>query len=213
MGKVSEFVLAPILKACAKSGSIRNLVTKIVADPKKAAMLLVFTQVAKDAFACIFYTTQSLRNKEIPKDKRKFVAALDLSNGILMTASQYTIGRLFTSDLVKNAVDKKIINKLVSSKAMQTKWHHAAGILLPLVGATILAKRVIVPLIATPVASKVKNKIFGADEVVPPPMPLAKNLDIKAPEKRQVFTNGHYQNHNKIMSIYNKVHSSKPMSV
>ena len=44
--------------------------------------------VAKDGLGCYLYVTQSLNNKEIPDDKRKFVAALDLTNGLLMIGFQ-----------------------------------------------------------------------------------------------------------------------------
>ena len=44
--------------------------------------------VAKDGLGCYLYVTQSMNNKDIPDDKRKFVASLDLTNGVLMIALQ-----------------------------------------------------------------------------------------------------------------------------
>lgn len=167
MSKAAEFVLTPIIKLCAQNGAMRNFVTKIVADPKKAAMALVLSQVAKDAFGCFFYVHQSLNNKEIPKDKRKFVAALDLSNGILMMVSQFTLGKLFVSNKFKNFVDAKIIDKVIKDTSQRPQYKKVSAIILPMVGSAIIAKRVLVPLIATPVASVFKNKIFGGNEEAP----------------------------------------------
>ena len=44
--------------------------------------------IAKDGLGCYLYVTQSLNNKDIPDDKRSFVASLDLTNGVLMIALQ-----------------------------------------------------------------------------------------------------------------------------
>lgn len=58
-------------------------------DPASfAAKMLVVSLVSKDAVNCIIYTAQSAYNKEIPDDKRPFVAALDAFNGILNVVGQ-----------------------------------------------------------------------------------------------------------------------------
>lgn len=68
-----------------------------------AAKMLVLSFVSKDAVNCILYTYQSYNNKKIPEDKRKFVAFLDLFNGIInvggQIASLVLIERLLTPRL------------------------------------------------------------------------------------------------------------------
>lgn len=58
-------------------------------EPAKAAAIgLVTSLVTKDAANCIIYTTQSLNNEKIPEDKRRFVAYMDLINGIINVGGQ-----------------------------------------------------------------------------------------------------------------------------
>ena len=65
---------------------------KKLANPKAtvatAALIATVSNVSKDAVNCAYYTLQSLNNERIPEDQRKFVAALDLSNGIMNVGVQ-----------------------------------------------------------------------------------------------------------------------------
>ncbi len=138
--------------------------------------------VLKDGVGCYMYVTQSLNNKEIPDDKRKFVAALDLANGGLMILTQ--LGMFFT--ISNKKVQEKMFNKLfgkyfdrAASKGYQAKlknndllkdmkgtdFHRvlnkarkdvkgAFENVTSLVAASIVAKRMLVPFIATPLADK-----------------------------------------------------------
>ena len=149
------------------------------------AMIGVLSIVLKDGLGCYLYVKQSLNNKEIPDDKRKFVAALDLANGGLMIATQ--ILAFFT--IQNKTVQKKLFNSLFGKKFTRTatkatkaklqkmndkfknmtgeefyKGHDeykngiskAFGYLITLAASSIFAKRVVVPFIATPLADKTK---------------------------------------------------------
>lgn len=149
------------------------------------AMIGVLSIVLKDGLGCYLYVKQSLNNKEIPDDKRKFVAALDLANGGLMIATQ--ILAFFT--IQNKTVQKKLFNGLFGKKFTRTatkatqaklkklggkfenmtgeefyKGHDqykngistAFGYLITLAASSIFAKRVVVPFIATPLADKTK---------------------------------------------------------
>lgn len=59
---------------------------------KFAGKMALVSALTKDAVGCYYYVTQSLENEKIPEDKRKFVASLDLMNGILNVALQFTVG-------------------------------------------------------------------------------------------------------------------------
>lgn len=65
---------------------------KALANPKAtvatAALIATVSNVSKDAVNCAYYTIQSLNNERIPEDQRKFVAALDLANGIMNVGVQ-----------------------------------------------------------------------------------------------------------------------------
>ena len=182
IGKVTKF--KPLQKCC-------NYFRK---EPEKAiAYSTIASVVGKDGIGCYMYVNQSLNNKKIPEDKRKFVAALDLTNGILMIAAQ--LGLFFAMRKFNEPLFNKIFQKSFDKagqvfKTIATqirKQQKSAGVppsqisrkitikkdydkirkdcldtfkfITELAAATILAKRVVVPFIATPLAQKVKDKM------------------------------------------------------
>lgn len=140
--------------------------------------------VLKDGLGCYMYVNQSLHNDKIPEDKRKFVAALDLANGGLMIAMQILMHMTISNKLVQTKMFNKLFGKNFDRAAMKTyqrvlnkreKFSEVSGKefhkamdeikdsvneafsnLTSLVAATIIAKRMIVPFIATPLADKAK---------------------------------------------------------
>ncbi|MDD3593688.1 MAG: hypothetical protein PHX18_03570 [Candidatus Gastranaerophilales bacterium] len=153
--------------------------------------------VAKDAVGCYYYVKQSLANEKIPEDKRKFVASLDLANGVLMITSQVLLTLLFQPILrkvfdkhiakrinfnkIKDAVFKRVkpeeiarkgevlIRQRISDTTDKFKDTVFAGfdLLGSLVISTILAKRVIVPFLSTPLASCIKDKYLEKNKKCP----------------------------------------------
>lgn len=147
---------------------------------KFIAGVAVSSVVLKDGLGCYLYVKQSLNNKKIPEDKRKFVAALDLTNGGLMILSQlamfFTISSKKVQDKMFNSAFGKYFDKAVSKgckemlelagKKQNTESFEKAftglkggvkgafSFLTSMAAATILAKRVLVPFVATPLASK-----------------------------------------------------------
>lgn len=143
--------------------------------------------VAKDTVGCAMYVTQSLNNEKIPEKRRKFVAALDLTNGGLMVASQLILffamrkindklfyklfksfdkeGKAFRSYTERLRVDAAKVRKPIKSKTeygeefagMRDVAYSLFKSVTELAAATILAKRVIVPFIATPLAKKMEK--------------------------------------------------------
>jgi len=82
-----------------------------LANPKAtvatAAMIATVSNVSKDAVNCAYYTIQSLNNERIPEDQRKFVAALDLANGIMNVGVQLAMS-FGIADLITSIFDNKI---------------------------------------------------------------------------------------------------------
>lgn len=84
----------------AKSKWMTEKLNQGVSNPARfAAAMLVTSIVSKDAIGCFLYASQSLNNKKIPEEKRKFVAALDLMNGILMVGGQFLIGKIIDAKM------------------------------------------------------------------------------------------------------------------
>lgn len=163
-------------------------------NAKFMSMIGVTSIVLKDGLGCYLYVKQSLNNDKIPEDKRKFVAALDLANGGLMIAMQllmfFTISnkkvqeKIFNKLFGKNftrAADKALkakLDKVDRLKGITGKDFHTAreadkkglknafGYLISLAAATLVAKRIIVPFIATPLADKTKAWMCRNDKPV-----------------------------------------------
>jgi len=154
---------------------------------KALAYAVVGSIIAKDGIGCAMYVTQSMHNKKIPDEKRKFVAALDLTNGLLMILAQigmFLAMRKYSGDIF-NKIFKKSFNPIAKSdtitrmrmlaakkgepvlrklglgKVFDEKVQKGAldvfKFVLDTAAATIGGKRIIVPLIATPFASKVEK--------------------------------------------------------
>lgn len=156
-------------------------------DPEKAlAWATVGSIIAKDGVGCAMYVYQSLNNKRIPDEKRKFVAALDLTNGGLMIAAQIAMfllsraysgalfkklfGKSFSAAAKSNTISrirmlaakagKNVDKKLKIGKVFDKVEKSSLDVfkfVFDTASATIIGKRVIVPLIATPMAKKVEN--------------------------------------------------------
>ncbi len=152
------------------------------------ATAAVVSLVSKDALNCYYYVSQSLKNEKIPDDKRNFVAGLDLANGILNIVFQLGLGNLIVNNSDK-VFDKYVAPKYYGPKAMENFAKNNKGytqqaikeafdkrltiakggmkLIATLVGTTIICKRILVPLIATPMASYFrkqfdKNKSNGS---------------------------------------------------
>lgn len=146
--------------------------------------------VLKDGVGCVMYVYQSLTNDKIPEKRRKFVAALDLTNGVLMIATQILsalvmkkINEKFFYKIFSKTFDKtgqlfrkyapcircreKAANEIPKTKQDLNKNYNNLKDMLfdgfkfvtELTAATIIAKRMIVPFIATPLASVVEKKM------------------------------------------------------
>lgn len=146
--------------------------------------------VLRDAVGCYLYVTQSLHNEGIPEDKRKFVAAYDLVNGMLMMSLQ--VAMFFGFKKVQNKVFAKTMGKYFNRnaakgyKSVLAKTEKFKGIggddfhpgmnkyktdiidaftsVTSLVASTIVAKRMLVPFISTSISDSVKD-MLGANKV------------------------------------------------
>ena len=223
------------------SKSVKWVSKKFADNPEGAlATATVSSIILKDGIGCAMYVTQSLNNDKIPEKKRKFVAALDLTNGVLMIGAQ--IAMFFAMRKYSGPIFKKIFNKSFNAKSKantisrmrmedvkngghtckkQTiakdfdKCENDALALFKFVAdiaaATIVGKRIIVPLVATPLAKKVENKLDAkkaqaADAAKPHQQEPAKaEKQEKAPEpaKLDIVSNENSTTTN-LLKKYNK---------
>ncbi|MBE7711817.1 MAG: hypothetical protein E7Z92_06745 [Cyanobacteria bacterium SIG31] len=185
-------VTSRVLGAVSKSKPMKYITKSFQEHPETAlALTTVGSIVVKDGVGCYKYVTQSLNNKEIPEDKRSFVAALDLTNGILMILAQIGMffmmrklsepifNRLFKGSFnAKNKGDmlswlrslakkegNSVIPRKIEAAEAYNKVRNDALSLFKFVAdigaATIIGKRIIVPFIATPLAGVVQKKMVA----------------------------------------------------
>lgn len=130
------------------------------ACPKKAsdiaATVALLSTTTKDVVNCYYYTSQSLNNKKIPEEKRKFVAGIDLANGILNFICQFTLGSLVNNKSGK-IYDWMFKNSKPADKFLAETARGGFKLISVLVVTQVLAKRVIVPFLATPLAHHFKE--------------------------------------------------------
>jgi len=196
MANLISKIAASGLAGITRTSPYSKLESKI--SPETVSKIIGYTTigsvVAKDAVGCGMYVYQSLHNDKIPEKRRKFVSALDLTNGLLMIVSQVIfffatekISGKFSDMLFKSfrkgskaicsyaetiRADQKILKSLkklenVESKdniaeefdKMKTTAQSLVKSVTQLAAATILAKRIVVPFIATPLAKKVEAQM------------------------------------------------------
>ena len=209
---------------------------------KALATAVVGSIIAKDGIGCAMYVTQSMNNKKIPDEKRKFVAALDLTNGLLMIGAQ--IGMFLAmrkySGTIFNKIFKKSFNPKSNTVSRMRMWAAKKGepvlrklglekvfdekvqksaldvfkFVLDTAAATIVGKRVIVPLIATPFASKVekwldkrekmKNGELPAEESDKSTPSMKGNEKVEEPAQKPAIDEDEITN---LLDIYKKNHT------
>ncbi|MDD3012736.1 MAG: hypothetical protein PHC34_03430 [Candidatus Gastranaerophilales bacterium] len=188
--KVSGFGITKtfVNNLCKENGTI---------DEYKMGKVLVVANAAKDLVNCGFYVNQSFNNKRIPEEKRKFVAALDLTNGVFMVGSQLLLGFTILNKTIQDKITNKLFGGLKEKAANYAKemvkknnpnlsgqkleilaketaekfgnkvfsnckqgFTLASGLIV----STIIAKRLLVPFIATPTAGWFKRKYMDNPE-------------------------------------------------
>jgi len=193
INKISD-LSSRAIGALTKSKKVQSFSNKFNKNYEAAlAASTVASIIIKDGLGCAMYVTQSLNNKEIPEEKRSFVSALDLTNGLLMIVAQ--IG-LFCA---MRKFSEPIFNKVFSNSFNKTNAKHIASrirvnqikegetpsrkieiykaykkvrqdaldlfkFVVDIGAATIVGKRILVPFIATPLAGKVENKMKHKDQ-------------------------------------------------
>lgn len=190
IGQGTAGIVSRTLGAVSKTKPMKGLTGKFQGNFEDAlAWTTVGSILIKDGIGCYKYTTQSMRNKEIPDDKRAFVTSMDLTNGILMIGTQlamFAIMRKYSKSMFEwffkksfnpNAkrdmltklrmestkLKEHAPRKIEAEKAYNEVKEDALGIfkfVFDIGVATIIGKRIITPLIATPLAGLTQKHIY-----------------------------------------------------
>lgn len=154
--------ISGVFKKISESKTFNNHVKKVINDDIFAARMLVGSNVLKDAIVYSFRYNKSANNEEIPEEKREFVASMDMASGITTCVVQLALAFVITNRKMQaKACDKlfgHLKNKSKELYSISKKGFIAAA---ALIGSGVIGERVLVPLIATPIASHLKEKYVG----------------------------------------------------
>src|SRR5574344_1981631 len=184
ISQITDICINKPLKTFANSKSMEFVCKKYRENNSKfITALSVGSIVAKDSYGCFIYVWQNEHNKNIPQNKKKFISGLDIANGSLMILAQIlaymtiskkavqakifdkAFGKYFNTEnytkiqqkLLQNGhTEKDIKQALIKNKEdIEVAFTHFVTLLTT----TILAKRVIVPYVATPLADIYKKHV------------------------------------------------------
>lgn len=147
-----------LLNKITNSELVNKHIHKAIKDDTFAAKTLVTINVAKDVFAYGARFATTMNNKEIPEEKRPFVASMDLMSGVVTAAMQIGVGYSLANPKFQNKIWDKFFKNCKFNDIVAAKKGFSQ--IMALIGSTILAERILVPLIATPAAEKFEKKFF-----------------------------------------------------
>ena len=181
-------------------------------SPISPVAIATVSCLTKDGTNCVYYVKQSLTNDRIPDDKRNFVAGLDLANGLLNIVTQlafalYLNGKLnkfYKSKIGENLIQtlpRKIFENYAAkdsaitveaAKNLANKFSKTGeiglSVLATLFATQIVCKRIIVPFLATPMATFFKNyfdKKSGKIPSVQDTVTFEKNVQVASNVKHE----------------------------
>ena len=146
------------IKNLANSAFAKKHITKCIENPKFLTATLLATSVSKDVFAYALRVHNTVKNKEIPEDKKSFVAIMDAITGVTTAVVQLSTGFMLASDKVQKNICKHLFSELGEGTKKFKQASKGFSVVSTLVGATLFAKRIIVPLISSPIASYLEHK-------------------------------------------------------
>jgi hypothetical protein len=127
-------------------------------DPKFLTGILVATSVVKDVVGYGTRIITDSRNKKIPEDKKHFLTDMNIANGIVSTTAQLGTAWIVSRDFIQKRIAKRLFAPVKNHPKMFKAASNSFLVLSTLLASTVLAKRLIVPTVATPIASAVYRK-------------------------------------------------------
>lgn len=146
---------------------------------KNAPMLTVLSVVSKDLVGALVLFDQTLHNKKIPENKRKYLASYEITSGSYNVIFPLTVGFLYTSESFKHKSAKALFNKYyVDPKDLKAAVAPARDILeakmkvfekgnkglaqfVAIIFTAIVSKRIIGPFVSGPMATIFREKVLS----------------------------------------------------
>lgn len=160
-------MIKPIEKSLnkfANSPFVKKHIDKCIQNPEFLTKTLLVTSVSKDVFAYALRVHNTMKNNEIPEDKKSFVAKMDATTGFITAIVQISAGLALANKKVQSAMCKKLFSVLDENSKQFKQASAGFAAVSTLVGATVLAKRILVPLISAPIAGYLENKHINGNK-------------------------------------------------
>ena len=146
------------LSTFANSHIVKKHIDKCIKSPQFLTNTLLATSISKDVFAYTLRVNNTLKNKEIPEDKKSFVATMDAVTRVITALVQVSAGLLLSNKKLQEGICNRLFSELKDNPKKFKQASSGFRAVSTLVGATLLAKRIIVPLISSPIAGYFENK-------------------------------------------------------
>lgn len=189
IANITDNLINKPLKSFANSKPMEFVCKKYRENNSKfITALSVGSIIAKDGYGCFIYVWQNEHNKNIPKDKKKFISGLDIANGSLMILAQIIAYMTISKKAVQSKLFDKVLGKYFKPEMFQKIQKNIKNIsekdfkkafkknkedievafthFVTLMTTTIFAKRVIVPYIATPLADYYKKIVENKNKTL-----------------------------------------------
>jgi len=127
-------------------------------NPKFLTRTLLLTSVSKDVFAYALRVKNTLQNDKIPEDKKKFSAHMDTASGIITALVQIGTGFLVSSEKFQNGISNRLFKSIANDKRAFKAAAASFNAISTMVIATLFAKRILTPLIASKLVYKIDHK-------------------------------------------------------
>ncbi len=176
--------MVDLIRPITQSKFFNNHLKKVINDDAFAAKTIVVCSVMKDVFAYSVRYKTTMDNDKIPERRKPFVAAMDMASGIVTSISQIIVGFAIASPKVQNKIWNALFKGAQFKNIGIAKKSFAT--ILALIGSGVITERILVPLIATPLAEKMVKKFFKKEDNDQTHYPLSNYLHIK---QRPTFKN------------------------
>lgn len=143
---------------------IETHIKKIRTDDDYKVKTLVAGAVILDAATNGADSFHYLKDKNVPEEKRKYVSAYKLANAIITCSAEFFVGFAVTNKKFQEQLSNKLFGEFKKTNPeMFAKCSIGLKTAVSVLLATVLVKRILVPLVVTPFATWIKSTIFKTD--------------------------------------------------
>ncbi len=144
--------------------SFKNYIDKAASDHNFHIKTMIVSSAAIELYQNGMDARKALKNKKLPKDERDYIASYKITNGLLAFATEATVGCVLANDKVQNRLADICFKRLKNTPKIFDKCAKGLKFLFSLLVASVFLRRLIVPFVSTPLASRVKDRVIEKNQ-------------------------------------------------